>query len=181
MRAAQTFGIRAPLMEAGLTKPDIRKLSRKFGLPTADLPASPCLASRLPYGLDITPERLSQVEQAEMFLRQFGLSEFRVRHHGNLARIEVRPDQFSVIISEPNKTKITDKLKALGFTFVCVDLQGFRSGAQTAGDNAGRAALGTVPRRAAGRNRRGASGYRAHCAVPQSRAAAVRGSASRGA
>ena len=72
-RAAQAFGIRAPLMEAELTKPDIRELSRRFGLPTADLPASPCLASRLPYGLDITAERLAQVEQAESFLRELGL------------------------------------------------------------------------------------------------------------
>jgi pyridinium-3,5-biscarboxylic acid mononucleotide sulfurtransferase len=128
-RAAQAFGIRAPLMEADLTKPDIRELSRRFGLPTADLPASPCLASRLPYGLDITPERLAQVEQAESFLREFGLTEFRVRHHGNLARIEVKPQQFAIVTSEPNKTKIAERLKAIGFTFVCIDLQGFRSGA----------------------------------------------------
>jgi uncharacterized protein len=128
-RAAQVFGIRAPLMEAELTKPDIRELSRRFGLPTADLPASPCLASRLPYGLDITPERLSQVEQAESFLRELGLAEFRVRHHGNLARIEVKPQHFAAVTGEPNKTKIIERLKAIGFTFVCIDLQGFRSGA----------------------------------------------------
>ena len=128
-RAAAAFGIRAPLMDARLTKPDIRELSRRFGLPTADLPASPCLASRLPYGLDITAERLSQVEQAESFLRELGLAEFRVRHHGNLARIEVKPRQFAAVTSEPNKSKIIERLKAIGFTFVCIDLQGFRSGA----------------------------------------------------
>jgi uncharacterized protein len=128
-RAAQAFGIRAPLMEAELTKSDIRELSRRCGLPTADLPASPCLASRLPYGLEITAERLAQVEQAECFLRELGLVEFRVRHHGNLARIEVKPQQFAIITSEPNKTKIVERLKAIGFTFVCIDLQGFRSGA----------------------------------------------------
>jgi uncharacterized protein len=128
-RAAQAFGIRAPLMEAELTKSDIRELSRRMNLPTADLPASPCLASRLPYGLDITAERLAQVEQAESFLRGLGLVEFRVRHHGSLARIEVRPQQLSVVTEEPNRSKITERLKALGFTFVCVDLQGFRSGA----------------------------------------------------
>jgi uncharacterized protein len=128
-RAAEAFGIRAPLMDAELTKPDIRELSRRLGLPTADLPASPCLASRLPYGLDITPERLAQVEQAESFLRGLGLAEFRVRHHGNLARIEVKPRQFAAVTSEPNKTKIVERLKTIGFTFVCIDLHGFRSGA----------------------------------------------------
>jgi uncharacterized protein len=128
-RAAQAFGIRAPLMEAQLTKPEIRTLSRSLGLPTADLPASPCLASRLPYGFDITQERLLQVEQAESFLKELGLSEFRVRHHGNIARIEARPEQLSIVTAEPNKTKIIERLKSLGFTFVCVDLQGFRSGA----------------------------------------------------
>jgi uncharacterized protein len=128
-RAAEVFGIRAPLMDAGLTKPDIRQLSKRFNLPTAELPASPCLASRLPYGLDITAERLGQVEEAEKFLRELGLVEFRVRHHGNVARIEVRPQQFKLISEEPNKTRIVSRLKEIGFTFVCIDLQGFRSGA----------------------------------------------------
>jgi len=127
-RAAEVFGVRCPLMEAQLTKEDIRQLSRQLGLPTADIPASPCLASRISYGLEITEQRLKQVEEAEDFLRTFGLVEFRVRHHDCLARIEVHPEDFGKISAEPNRSKIVRKLKSLGFKYVTVDLQGFRSG-----------------------------------------------------
>lgn len=129
LRAAEVFGVRSPLMEAEFTKEDIRKLSRKFNLPTADIPASPCLASRLSYGLEITEERLKQIEEAEDFLRTLGLVEFRVRHHDTIARIEVHPKDFEIISAEPNRTKIVEKLKSLGFKYVTADLQGFRSGA----------------------------------------------------
>jgi uncharacterized protein len=127
-RAANVFNVRAPLMESELTKEDIRNLSRQLMLPTADLPASPCLASRLIYGLEITEERLKQVEQAEDFLRSLGLVEFRVRHHDNVARIEVHPIDFPKLTSEQTRAKILEKLNSLGFRYVTLDLQGFRSG-----------------------------------------------------
>ena len=128
-RAAQVFGVKAPLMEAQLTKAEIRELSRRLGLETADIPASPCLASRIRYGLEITDERLRQVEQAEDFLRSLGLVEFRVRHHGDLARIEVRPDDMPLLLRQDSREAIVGRLKSLGFKFVSLDLQGFRSGA----------------------------------------------------
>jgi len=127
-RAAEVYQVKSPLAEAKLTKEDIRVLSRRLNLATADVPASPCLASRVIYGLDITEERLKQVEQAEDFLRQLGFIEFRVRHHDTVARIEVPQSQIEKITSQPTRTKIVEKLKSLGFKFVTVDLQGFRSG-----------------------------------------------------
>jgi uncharacterized protein len=128
-RAAQVFGVHCPLMDAKLTKPDIRELSRQVGLPTADMPASPCLASRVVYGLQVTEQRLKQVEEAEDFLRSLGLEEFRVRHHDTVARVEVNPEDIEKITTEPARSQIVEKLKSLGFKFVTVDLQGFRSGA----------------------------------------------------
>ena len=128
-RAAQVFGVHCPLMDAELTKPDIRELSRQVDLPTADMPASPCLASRVVYGLQVTEQRLKQVEEAEDFLRSLGLVEFRVRHHDTVARIEVNPEDIEKVTTEPARAQIVEKLKSLGFKFVTVDLQGFRSGA----------------------------------------------------
>ncbi len=128
-QAAKKYGICSPLMEAKLTKNDIRQLSRQLGLPTADIPASPCLASRIMYGLKITGQRLKQIEEAEEFLRKLGLVEFRVRHHDTIARIEVHPQDFEKITTEPNCSKIVKKLKSLGFKYITIDLQGFRSGA----------------------------------------------------
>jgi uncharacterized protein len=127
-RAAEVFGVGFPLMEAELTKDDIRQLSRQFGLPTADVPASPCLASRVSYGLEITEQRLKQVEQAEDFLRALGLVQFRVRHHDTIARLEVNPQDIEKVTAEPARSQIVEKFKTLGFKFVTVDLQGFRSG-----------------------------------------------------
>jgi uncharacterized protein len=127
-RAAKVFGVRCPLMEAELTKEDIRQLSRQMNLPTADVPASPCLASRISYGLEVTEGRLKQIEEAEDFLRELGLAEFRVRHHDTVARIEAHSDDMEKVTNEPNRSKIVEKLKSLGFKFVTVDLQGFRSG-----------------------------------------------------
>ncbi len=128
-RAAQVFGVHCPLMDAELTKPEIRELSRQVDLPTADMPASPCLASRVVYGLQVTEQRLKQVEEAEDFLRSLGLVEFRVRHHDTVARIEVNPKDIEKVTTEPARSQIVEKLKSLGFKFVTVDLQGFRSGA----------------------------------------------------
>jgi len=127
-RAAKVFGVRCPLMEVKLTKEDIRQLSREMNLPTADVPASPCLASRISYGLEITEQRLKQIEEAEEFLRTLGLVEFRVRHHDKVARIEVHVEDIEKITTEPARSAIVEKLKSLGFKFVTVDLRGFRSG-----------------------------------------------------
>jgi uncharacterized protein len=126
--AAKDFGISTPLIEAELTKQDIRQLSEKLNLPTAGIPASPCLASRIVYGLEISQENLGQVEEAEEFLRGLGLVEFRVRHHGDIARIEVHPEDMEKIIRRQTREKIVDKMKDLGFKFVALDMAGFRSG-----------------------------------------------------
>jgi len=126
--AAEVFGILSPMMDIGLTKSEIRELSRGMDLPTADLPASPCLASRVAYGLEITEEKLAQVEKAEDFLRRLGFVEFRVRHHGDIARIEINPGEFAKLTSDTTRRQITDELKKLGFRYITLDLQGFRSG-----------------------------------------------------
>lgn len=128
-RALKAFGVHSPLAEAKLTKDDIRSLSREMNLPTSEQPASPCLASRIVYGLEVTEQRLGQIEKAENFLRGLGLVEFRVRHHDTIARIEVNPKDIEKVAAEPARSQIVDKLKSLGFKFITVDLQGFRSGA----------------------------------------------------
>jgi len=125
-KAAEVLGVRSPLMEAGMTKEDIRNLSRQMGLATADIPASPCLASRIAYGLEITEKRLRQVEAAEEVMRGLGLVEFRVRHHDTIARIEVKQGDFEKVLA--SRSEIVKKLQRLGFKYVTIDLQGFRSG-----------------------------------------------------
>lgn len=127
-KATKVFGVRSPLAEAGLTKDEIRQLSRQAGLATADQPASPCLASRIPYGLEVTEQRLRQIDQAEDVLRSLGFVECRVRHHDSIARIEVRPQDVAKLMAEPVRSQVIEKLKELGFQFVTADLQGFRSG-----------------------------------------------------
>jgi uncharacterized protein len=126
-KAAKELGIVSPLAQAGLTKDEIRQLSRELGLPTADIPASPCLASRVAYGLEITAERLGQVERAEEFLKSLGFIEFRVRHHGTIVRIEVRLEDLPKILQF--RKEIVEKIKGQGFKFISLDLEGFRSGA----------------------------------------------------
>jgi len=128
LRAAKKFHVASPLEEAGLTKNDIRILSKELGLKTWDKPAQPCLASRMSYGLQITPERLKQIEQGEEFLRRLGLRELRVRHHGNLVRIEVPFEKIAELIADGPRREIVAFFKKLGFTYVSLDLQGFRSG-----------------------------------------------------
>ncbi len=127
-RAITEFDIRCPLAEAKMTKDDIRQLSRQLSLPTADKPSTPCLVSRMEYGLKITPKRLRQIEEAESFLTKLGFSNFRVRHHDKIARIEVSSDDIEKIVSHDIRLKIIKKLKSLGFVFVSLDLTGFRSG-----------------------------------------------------
>ena len=128
LQAAKKFDVASPLAQASLTKQDIRLLSRHLNLPTWDKPAQPCLASRVPYGLEISPEKLTQIEQGEQFLRQLGLTELRVRHHGNLARIEVPPDHIAEIARPGRREQIVEFFKKLRFTYVSLDLQGFRTG-----------------------------------------------------
>ncbi len=128
-KAAEVFKVAAPMAQCKMTKEDIRQLSRELGLATADVPASPCLASRVSYGLEITEKRLGQIESAEEFLRGLGFVEFRVRHHGDIARVEVKKEDIEKVTCEPVRAQIVEKLKLLGFKFVALDLQGFRSGA----------------------------------------------------
>src|SRR6266581_7119801 len=120
-------GVRSPLAEAGLTKAEIRAASRELGLPTWDAPAAPCLSSRVQYGLSITSSRLRQVEQSEAFLRELGVDgDLRVRHHGDVARIEVEPSWIAWI--EVRRAAITDHLTNLGFARVEIDQRGYRRG-----------------------------------------------------
>ena len=128
-RAEAEYNVRAPLREVGLTKADVRALSRHLGLPNWDKPAYACLATRVAYELGLTPERLGQVEQAERYLRDRGLTELRVRHHGNLARIEVPPDQMAGLV-ESQRQELVEHFKGLGFVYVTLDLAGLRSGSQ---------------------------------------------------
>ncbi|HEX6940712.1 MAG TPA: ATP-dependent sacrificial sulfur transferase LarE [Longimicrobiales bacterium] len=127
MRAAAEHGVRSPLLEAGLTKAEIRELSRRMGLPTWDQPAAPCLSSRLPYGLAVTRERLRQIEAAEASLRGRGFREFRVRHHGDAARIEVAPAELPRALEHARA--LARELRALGFERVLLDVEGYRRGA----------------------------------------------------
>jgi len=127
-QAASEKAIRSPLAEAGMGKEAIRARSREWGLPTWDMPATPCLASRLPYGVAVTPEKLQQVDSAESVLRRLGFSEFRVRHHEALARLEISPAEMPRILDPVLLDRINRELKALGYQYVALDLQGFRSG-----------------------------------------------------
>ena len=128
MQAARELGVRSPLMEVGMTKEDIRTLSQSFGLPTWDKPAQACLSSRFPYGDRITPEKIAQVEKAESGLRKLGFRQLRVRHHGDVARIEVPKADIARLVDEETAQKIIARMKEAGFTYVTIDLEGFRSG-----------------------------------------------------
>jgi uncharacterized protein len=127
--AAAEHSVRHPLQEAGFTKADVRALARHWGLPTWDKPAAPCLSSRLAPGLAVTPERTARVEAAEAVLRRLGLRECRVRYHeGDLARVEVPATEIVRLAAEPVRTELAREFRALGFKFVTLDLDGFRSG-----------------------------------------------------
>jgi uncharacterized protein len=129
MEAARELGVRSPLKEAGLTKEEVRRLSQSLGLPTWDKPSLACLASRFPYGTEITSPRLAQVQKAEDFLRTLGLRQLRVRYHGRLARIEVPPEDFQRIMERDSRELVVRALKDAGFTYITLDLQGYRTGA----------------------------------------------------
>lgn len=130
MRAVAEYGVRSPLREAGLTKEDIRALSRRYGLPTWDKPSMACLASRVPYGVPIAAEVLRRVDEAERYLRGvgLGLGQLRVRHHGNLARIEVPPVDFPKLASPEAARQVSAALRGLGYAYVTLDLAGYRTG-----------------------------------------------------
>jgi pyridinium-3,5-biscarboxylic acid mononucleotide sulfurtransferase len=117
------------LIEVGLSKAEIRELSKKQGLPTWDKPASPCLSSRIAYGIPVSIERLSKVERGEEFLRELGLKEFRVRNHGELVRLEIAPNELEKVLNKEKADLIARKFRDLGFRYVTLDLHGFRSGA----------------------------------------------------
>ena len=128
MQAARELGVRSPLMEAGMTKEDIRTLSQSFGLPTWDKPAQACLSSRFPYGDRITPEKIAQVEKAESGLRKLGFRQLRVRHHGDVARIEVPKADIARLVDDEIAQHVIARMKEAGFIYVTIDLEGFRSG-----------------------------------------------------
>ena len=127
LQAANEHGVRAPLQESRLTKADVRALSRMLDVPTWDKPAMACLSSRVPYGEEITPEKLLQIDRAEQFLRDLGFRQLRVSHHGQVARIELPNEVMACFLAEHAKSA-TDYFKSLGFLYVTLDLQGFRSG-----------------------------------------------------
>ena len=129
--AATENAVRSPLLEAGLTKAEIREWSRELGLPTWDQPAAPCLASRIPYGIAVTPERLRQIEAAELALRALGFRDFRVRHHDGVARLEVHPAEICRVAE--HRAEIVKAVRAAGFRRVLIDLQGYRRGSLNEG------------------------------------------------
>ncbi len=128
LRAAKEAGVLHPLAGAGFSKDEVREASRYLRLPTSERPASPCLASRFPYGEEITLEALQSVARAESLLHHWGFPIVRVRHHGRLARIEVPADEVSRLCGEPLRSQVIAALNDLGYAYVCVDLLGFRSG-----------------------------------------------------
>lgn len=134
MQAAREHRVASPLIEAGCTKADVRALAKLWGLPAWDKPATPCLSSRIAYGLEVTPERVQRVDQAEAWLRrEFGLREFRVRHEANdLARLELPASELARFLDPDRRTRVAEAFHGLGFKYVTLDLDGFRSGSMNA-------------------------------------------------
>jgi uncharacterized protein len=130
-RAAGNYHVLRPLADAGMTKSAVRMIAGALGLQVADKPAAPCLASRIPHHHAVTPVKLSQIERAEAALRQLGFTDLRVRHHDDVARIELPPDDLIRAIADPLRTEIMDAVRGAGFRFVAVDLAGIQSGAFT--------------------------------------------------
>lgn len=128
MQAGSELGVSSPLLEAGLTKADVRELAKALGLPNWEKPALACLASRVPYGTPITVDTLNRIEQAEAFLADRGFTNIRVRHHAKLARVEAPVADLPRLLQEPLRSELVAHLKNLGYVYVTVDLQGFRSG-----------------------------------------------------
>ena len=126
--AAKEFGVVSPLAQSGFDKNDIRELARQIGLSTWEKPAMPCLSSRIPYGEPVSPEKLSMIERAEDLLFSLGFTELRVRHHGDIARIELKKSDMPRILTESVSATIQEQFKQIGFKYVTLDLEGFRSG-----------------------------------------------------
>ena len=129
-KAASQHSVRSPLIEVGLSKAEVRILSLKAELPTWDKPASPCLSSRVAYGTPVTIERLSKIDLGETILRELGFREFRVRDHDTLVRLEISASEMSQVLNTETVKELADRFKALGFKYVTLDLQGFRSGSK---------------------------------------------------
>lgn len=127
-QAATEHSVRSPLIEVGMSKSDVRELSRKVNLPTWNKPASPCLSSRIAYGTTVTIERLKSIDRGEEILREFGFREFRVRHHDMLVRLEISQEELDRVLSKEMFEKLASRFRALGFKYVTLDLHGFRSG-----------------------------------------------------
>lgn len=132
MDAAKGKGVRAPLLEAGLSKEDIRAMARELGLPNWDRPANACLSSRFPYGTEITAEKLRQVARAERALHALGFSHVRVRHHDRMARIEVPVERIEELARPEVRERVVATLREVGYIYICVDLAGYRSGSLNA-------------------------------------------------
>ncbi len=128
LEASKELGVKSPLKEAGMTKEDVRKASKMLNLPNWNKPAYACMSSRFPYGQSITEEKLKMVSEAEKYLRSLGLRQFRVRHHETIARIEVLPEDIRFLIKPSTRNELIEKFKAIGFTYVTLDLEGYRSG-----------------------------------------------------
>lgn len=127
-QAAKELGVRSPLLECGVTKAEIRELSRRAGLPTWNEPASACLSSRVPYGQIVTIEKLSMIDKAEMALKRLGFRQVRVRHHGDVARIEIADEEMKRALDQEMAKEMSSALKAFGFKYVTLDLEGYRTG-----------------------------------------------------
>lgn len=131
LRALSELGVLSPLAESALGKADVRALSRRFGLPTAERPSFACLASRIPFGTPLTAENLARVEKCEDYLQQLGLGNFRVRCHDNLARLELDPSDMALLLNEQRRHELVARFSEYGFTYVTLDLKGFRSGSMS--------------------------------------------------
>ena len=131
-RAAAELGVRSPLREAGFTKNDIREISRRMGLPTWNKPSFACLSSRIPYGTRIEPDILRRLDKAERFMKELGFRQVRVRHHGEIARIEVEPEEITRLASPEIRRQVTEKFKELGYLYTTLDLTGYRMGSMNA-------------------------------------------------
>ena len=128
LKAAKEFGIRHPLVEAAITKDEIRRYSRDLGLPSWDKPAIACLTSRFPYGVTINAERLEKVAACERYLKDLDFRQFRVRYHGELLRIEVAPEEINRFLDGALRSAVVQKFKEVGFSFISLDLEGYRTG-----------------------------------------------------
>ncbi|GJQ63570.1 MAG: adenine nucleotide alpha hydrolase [Melioribacteraceae bacterium] len=135
MRALRELGIRSPFIELSFNKHEIRRLSRETGLPTWDTPSNACLLTRLPYDFQVNPELLKKVETAENILRKNGYNDVRVRHHEEIARIELPTSKIAVFINDENREVIIENIKALGYKFVTLDLEGYKTGSMGDGEN----------------------------------------------